>query len=396
MLKYLIYTILIIIATMPLYGVDLLVTNSGKIIIGKINSSSEAEITITDHRKTYRIPGNRVEFQFSLPELSTRRKIEILPKGLPIHLDRIEGFSGTFFGVSGDKIILNTRGKTRLLHISEIENAYQNDFPDIRLFNLLRILEAERKNINIRTYELGEIETEILHFDSHELRLDIEGDTLSLALTDVLAINGEGLFEYEEQKNSFSKRYLFLPSSFIGSAEGSSVETVCLYYNAFSYNIRPWLQIGGGFSSLNIIEQFTDHPLSFSIKACLPISDYLNLYSETMVFYYDKKMPALSHIGINYGSTENNFSVIYSYQSELDEDFSPHIMSMAGVCRLYKSLYYTTEFSILEEQKDRAFITSNALQLNIRNFSFKLGAIYFIAEKKEYSILPLLKAEFDF
>jgi hypothetical protein len=107
-------------------------------------------------------------------------------------------------------------------------------------------------------------------------------------------------------------------------------------------------------------------------------------------------MPGLLHLGLNFGSDENSISVLYSYQSEMEKDFAPNILNLAGVFRLYNNFYYTSEASMLKEAQGKAYILSNAIQYNFYNISFKLGAIYFIAEKKEYSILPLLKAEFDF
>lgn len=304
--------------------------------------------------------------------------------------------SGTFYGISNNDILLISNEEVSSVSITEIISKYEKDFPDIRLFNLIELLENKRDQIDLCTYELGTFEAGIIKFDTKTVKILKENDTLDILLNSIISINGKSLFGYKEHKNSFSKRYLFLPSSYIGKAEEVSMETISLYYNAFSYNISSWLQIAGGFSTLNLIEQFSDHPLSFSAKAALPVADQLNLFAEMIVFHANGKMPGLSHVGINYGSTENNIAIIYSYQSGLENDFDPNIISLAGVVRLYKSVYFTTEFSIMGESEDNAYIGSNAIQINLDHLSFKVGAIYFIAEKKEYSILPLLKAEFDF
>ncbi len=390
------HIIFFLIVFVPLRATDIIVTNSRKIIVGNISEENSTLVTISDHRKTYKIPHNITEFRFHLPDLTTKEKLALLPKGLPISLPKIGTCRGLFYGVSGDKILVISRGETKSFSINAIEKAYKNDFPDIRLFNLLRLLENEREHIELSNYELGEFEAKVIHFDSDSVKVVSNNDTLSLPVHGIISVAGETLFDYKEHRNKFSKRYLFLPSAYIGRAEESSAETVDLYYNAFAYNISSWLQISGGFASINLIEQFEDNPISFSIKGALPVSKNISLFSEILVFYANSEMPGLSHLGLNYGSTENNISVIYSYQSKLEDDFAPNILSAAGVCRLYKSLYFTTEFSVLGEGDKKAYITSNALQLNLSDISFKLGAIYFIAEKKEYSILPLLKAEFDF
>ncbi len=375
---------------------DVLVTNSGKIIIGNILSQDSTNVTIKNHRKSYNIPKNRIEMLFSIPDLNTREKLSFLPRGLPISLEKIAGLEGIFYGLSGKYILVRVDGEIQQIEIAKVDSLYKDDFPDIRLFNLLSLIEHRRDNINIRTYELGEIECEVLKFDSMQAILKIESDTISVAIEQLLSVAGESLFNFQIRKNVYSNSYLLLPSAYIGSAEETFAEIIDLYYANICYNISSWLQISGGFATPILFDQTGKYPISFSVKGALQIADGLKMFSELMVFHKDGNMPGLCHIGLNYGSTENNISIIYSYQSKLDIEFSQSVVSMAGVFRVYSNIYFTSEISAVGEYESTAFITSNAMQINLEDISFKIGAIYFIAEKKEYSILPLLKAEFDF
>ncbi len=375
---------------------DILVTNSGRIIIGRVIFEGSDSVEITNHRKTYNIPKNRIEMLFKIPDLNTEGKLSLLPRGLPISLEKIAGLEGIFYGLSGKYILVRVDGEIKQIEIAKVDSLYIDDFPDIRLFNLLNLIEHKRNRINIRTYELGEIECEVLEFDSNIAVVKNDNDTISLAIESLLSVAGETLFDFLNRKNIYSKRYLLLPSAYIGSAEETYAEIIDLYYANICYNISSWLQISGGFAAPILFDQRGKYPISFSVKGAAKITGDFKMFSELMVFHKDGNMPGLCHIGLNYGSTENNISIIYSYQSKLDTEFSQSVVSMAGVFRVYSYIYFTSEISAVGERESTAFIASNALQINLEDISFKIGAIYFIAEKKEYSILPLLKAEFDF
>ncbi len=377
-------------------SIDILVTNSRHIIIGKINSHDSLNISIFNNNKLKHIPKNRIEMLFSLPELSFREKLEILPKGLPIYLKRIEKCKGIFFGLSQDKILLDTGAGIMQLPIDVIEDKYSDDFPDIRLFNLIQLIKNKRESITLRTYEYGDFDCRVVGLNSAACSAIRDNDTLHLNLESIISINGDTMFDYQNIINRFSSRYLFLPSAYIGNAEEVKAEVIDLYYTTVSYNISHWLQIGGGFAMPILYEQSGKYPISFSVKGAVPLTKSLKLFAEAIAFHKEGKMPGLLHLGLNFGSDENNISVLYSYQSEMEKDFASNILNLAGVFRLYNNFYYTSEASMLKEAQGKAYILSNAIQYNFYNISFKLGAIYFIAEKKEYSILPLLKAEFDF
>lgn len=94
------YILFLVFSVASVFSTDVIVTDARKIIIGQVENETIHNIQIKDHRKIYTIPKNRIEFKFNLPEITTEEKIKLLPKGLPLSLDKIDKCQGLFMGLA--------------------------------------------------------------------------------------------------------------------------------------------------------------------------------------------------------------------------------------------------------------------------------------------------------